>query len=127
MSIARAWDSQRANMYRHSTALECALCIVLHKEMVEVAVEFDDGVVSSRSAKMSCRVRWSPLAGSCTHIPLPPHELGSTEIYTDVTVHSPNGRFVSTVLGDGEYALDEFGNSFAWTRIPMHLPCRKTN
>ena len=56
-------------------------------------------------------------------IPLPPRELGSTEIYANAIVHSPNGRFV-TVVGDGEYIIYTSltwrnrafgpGNSFAW-------------
>ena len=56
-------------------------------------------------------------------IPLPPRELGSTEIYTNAIIHSPNGRFV-TVVGDGEYIIYTAlawrnkafgpGNSFAW-------------
>ena len=31
------------------------------------------------------------------HILLPPHELGSTGIYANSIVHSPNGRFVNVV------------------------------
>jgi coatomer subunit beta' len=37
-------------------------------------------------------------------IPLPPRELGSTEIYANAIIHSPTGRFV-TVVGDGEYII----------------------
>jgi coatomer subunit beta' len=56
-------------------------------------------------------------------IPLSVKEIGSTEIFAQSLVHSPNGRFV-TVVGDGEYITytalawrnKSFGNgvSFAW-------------
>jgi len=50
-------------------------------------------------------------------------EIGTTEIFANALLHSPNGRFV-TVVGDGEYIIytalawrnKSFGNgiSFAW-------------
>ena len=56
-------------------------------------------------------------------IPLSIKELGTTEIFANALIHSPNGRFV-TVVGDGEYIIytalawrnKSFGNglSFAW-------------
>ena len=56
-------------------------------------------------------------------IPLSVKEIGSTEIFAQTLIHSPNGRFV-TVVGDGEYITytalawrnKSFGNgvSFAW-------------
>ena len=56
-------------------------------------------------------------------IPISAKEIGSTEIFPTVLLHSPNGRFV-TVVGDGEYIIytalawrnKAFGNgtSFAW-------------
>jgi coatomer subunit beta' len=56
-------------------------------------------------------------------IPLSVKEIGSTEIFAQSLIHSPNGRFV-TVVGDGEYITyttlawrnKSFGNgvSFAW-------------
>jgi len=58
-----------------------------------------------------------------TRIPLSVKEIGSTEIFPQTLIHSPNGRFV-TVVGDGEYITytalawrnKSFGNgvSFAW-------------
>jgi coatomer subunit beta' len=44
---------------------------------------------------------------------LPPRELGSTEMYADVIVHSPSGRFV-TVVGDGAYIIYTGGAGFTW-------------
>lgn len=56
-------------------------------------------------------------------IPVSVKEIGSTEIFAQALIHSPNGRFV-TVVGDGEYITytalawrnKSFGNgiSFAW-------------
>ena len=56
-------------------------------------------------------------------IPLPPRELGSTEIYANAIVYYPKGRFV-TIIGNGEYIIYTSlawrnkafgsGNSFAW-------------
>ncbi|KAG5641700.1 hypothetical protein DXG03_004418 [Asterophora parasitica] len=58
-----------------------------------------------------------------TRIPLSVKEIGSTEIFAQSLIHSPNGRFV-TVVGDGEHITytalawrnKAFGNgiSFAW-------------
>ncbi|KAF9034097.1 coatomer protein [Panaeolus papilionaceus] len=58
-----------------------------------------------------------------TRLPLSTKEIGSTEVFANAIVHSPNGRFV-TVVGDGEYITytalawrnKSFGNgiSFAW-------------
>lgn len=54
---------------------------------------------------------------------LPSKDLGSTEIYPQTLIHSPNGRFVA-VCGDGEYIIytalalrnQAFGSAldFAW-------------
>ena len=56
-------------------------------------------------------------------VSLPPKDLGSTEIFAQSLLHSPNGRFV-TVVGDGEHITytalawrnKSFGTgvSFAW-------------
>ena len=61
------------------------------------------------------------LEGTC--IPISIKEMGSTEIFTTLLIHSPNGCFV-TIVGDGEYIIytmlawckKSFGNgvSFAW-------------
>ncbi|PPR04845.1 hypothetical protein CVT24_007233 [Panaeolus cyanescens] len=58
-----------------------------------------------------------------TRLPLSTKEIGSTEVFANAIIHSPNGRFV-TVVGDGEYITytalawrnKSFGNgiSFAW-------------
>ena len=37
-------------------------------------------------------------------IPIAAKDIGSTEIFPTVLLHSPNGRFV-TVVGDGEYII----------------------
>lgn len=56
-------------------------------------------------------------------IPIASKDIGSTEIFPTVLLHSPNGRFV-TVVGDGEYITYTalawrnkafgIGSSFAW-------------
>ena len=58
-----------------------------------------------------------------TPLTLPTKDLGSTEIYPQTLLHSPNGRFVA-VCGDGEYIIytalalrnQAFGSAldFAW-------------
>ena len=139
-----------ANTYRLENtlnyALERAWCVALHRETNEVAVGFDDGVVVLKLGRDEPSYSMDP-SGKLVYtrgsevltstlqtavedttpegarIPLPPRELGSTEIYANAIVHSPNGRFV-TVVGDGEYIIYTSlawrnkafgpGNSFAW-------------
>jgi coatomer subunit beta' len=58
-------------------------------------------------------------------IPLSVKEIGSTEIFAQSLIHSPNGRFV-TVVGDGEYITytalawrnRSFGNGVSFARAP---------
>jgi len=138
-----------ANTYRLENTPNYALeraWLVLHRKRNEVAVGFDDGLVVLKpgrdepsyskdpSSKLiytrGSEVLTSTLQTAAedvtpegARIPLPPRELGSTKIYANAIVHSPNGRFV-TVVGDGEYIIYTAlawrnkafgpGNRFAW-------------
>ncbi|KAF8627949.1 hypothetical protein AX17_006102 [Amanita inopinata Kibby_2008] len=131
-----------------SYALERAWCIALRKDANEVGVGFDEGVVVIKlgrdeptfsmdaSGKLIytrandvLSFNFQTLQGTATptsdgaRLPIVPKEIGSTELFPTILLHSPNGRFV-TVVGDGEYIIytalawrnKAFGNgsSFAW-------------
>ncbi|KAF8634631.1 hypothetical protein AX15_000808 [Amanita polypyramis BW_CC] len=131
-----------------SYALERSWCIALRKDANEVAVGFDEGVVAIKLGRDEPTYSLEPsgklvytrahdvlsfnfqaLQGVATltsdgaRIPISAKEIGSTELYPTLLLHSPNGRFV-TVVGDGEYIIytalawrnKAFGNgtSFAW-------------
>ncbi len=136
-----------------SYGLERAWCTALRKDANEVAIGFDEGVViiklgrdeptfsmdpsgklvytrnhtvfSGNFQTISLPSDDSPITSLAdgTRLPLANKEIGSTEIFANSLMHSPNGRFV-TVVGDGEYIIytalawrnKSFGNgiSFAW-------------
>ncbi|KAG6852753.1 hypothetical protein C0991_009331 [Blastosporella zonata] len=131
-----------------SYALERAWCTALRKDSNEVAFGFDEGVVVIKlgrdepafsmdpSGKLIYTKGHDVLSGNLqmlpdettsqsdgARLPLNLKEIGSTEIFAQSLLHSPNGRFV-TVVGDGEYIIytalawrnKAFGNgtSFAW-------------
>ncbi|KAF8733449.1 hypothetical protein AX14_003844 [Amanita brunnescens Koide BX004] len=131
-----------------SYALERAWCTALRKDANEVAVGFDDGVVAIKLGRDEPTFSMDPsgkliytrsqdvlsfnfqtLQDGTTppsdgaRIPISSKDIGSTEIFPTLLLHSPNGRFV-TVVGDGEYIIytalawrnKAFGNgsSFAW-------------
>jgi len=66
------------------------------------------------------------LKGAC--IPLPPRELGSTEIYANAIVHSPNWRFVTfyTALARRNKHWDQ-GTVSPEPTIQIRMPCWKAN
>jgi coatomer subunit beta' len=134
-------------------ALERAWCVALRKDANEVAAGFDEGVVIIKlgrdeptfsmdsSGKVIYTRNQNVFSGTLqtithpsddasttsfadgTRLSLSGKEIGSTELFANALVHSPNGRFV-TVVGDGEYITytalawrnKSFGNgiSFAW-------------
>ncbi|KJA17733.1 hypothetical protein HYPSUDRAFT_218691 [Hypholoma sublateritium FD-334 SS-4] len=129
-----------------SYALERSWCVALRKDANEVAVGFDEGVVVIKLGRDEPTLSMDPsgkliytrnhevLSGNLqtvstddvadgSRIQLSTKEIGSTEIFANALMHSPNGRFV-TVVGDGEYITytalawrnKSFGNgiSFAW-------------
>ncbi|KAF9011330.1 coatomer WD associated region-domain-containing protein [Cyathus striatus] len=130
-----------------SYALERAWCVALHKHTNDVAVGFDEGVVALSLGRDEPTYSMDPqgkliytqnhdvlslslqsLSTSTptpdgSRIPVPPKDIGSTELYPTGLLHSPNGRFV-TAIGDSEYIIytalawrnKSFGNgiSFAW-------------
>jgi coatomer subunit beta' len=130
-----------------SYALERAWCLSLHKGSNEFAVGFDEGVVVVKlgrdnptfsmdsSGKLIYTRNQSVISGNLqmvqdtesiaegARISFSTKEIGSTEVFANALMHSPNGRFV-TVVGDGEYITytalawrnKSFGNgiSFAW-------------
>lgn len=142
------WNS---NTYRLentlSYALERAWCVALRRDANEVAVGYDEGIVVIKlgrdeptysmdsSGKLIYTRNQLVLSGNIqslspddplpegTRIPLSIKELGTTEIFSNALLHSPNGRFV-TVVGDGEYIVYTAlawrnkcfgaGLSFAW-------------
>ncbi|KAH6908239.1 coatomer protein [Coprinopsis sp. MPI-PUGE-AT-0042] len=129
-----------------SYGLERAWCVALRKGANEVAVGFDEGVVIIKlgrdepsfsmdpSGKLIYTKNQEVFSGNIAtlenatqaegaRLPLSTKDIGTTEIFPTVLLHSPNGRFV-TVVGDGEYIIytalawrnKSFGAaiSFAW-------------
>ncbi|KAJ8518398.1 hypothetical protein ONZ45_g4537 [Pleurotus djamor] len=145
----KIWNS---GTYRIETtlsyALERAWCIALRKDANEVAVGFDEGIVTIRlgrdepsfsmdhSGKLIYTRNHDVLSGNLqlisddsvtegARIPLSVKEIGSTEVFATSIFHSPNGRFV-TVVGDGEYIIytalawrnKSFGNGISFAWAP---------
>ncbi|KAK0248223.1 hypothetical protein B0A54_08377 [Friedmanniomyces endolithicus] len=141
-----------ANTYRLeqslSYGLERAWCVAYQRGKQGVAMGFDDGAVVVKMGREepavsmdgSGKIIWarhseiltSVIKGGAAEkseikdgqpISLPSKDLGSTEIYPQTLIHSPNGRFVA-VCGDGEYIIytalalrnQAFGSAldFAW-------------
>lgn len=138
-----------ANTYRLEQSLnyglERAWCVSYQRGKQGVAVGFDDGAVVVKmgreepavSMDASGKIIWAKHSEILTSVikggdktlkdgdrlTLPSKDLGSTELYPQSLVHSPNGRFVA-VCGDGEYIIytalalrnQAFGSAldFAW-------------
>lgn len=138
-----------ANTYRLeqslSYGLERAWCVSYQRGKQGVAMGFDDGAVVVKMGREepavsmdgSGKVIWAKHSEILSSIikpadknvkdnqplSLPSKDLGSTEIYPQTLIHSPNGRFVA-VCGDGEYIIytalalrnQAFGSAldFAW-------------
>ncbi|KAK3209526.1 hypothetical protein GRF29_69g2085367 [Pseudopithomyces chartarum] len=105
--------------------LERAWCVAYQKGKNGVALGFDDGAVvismgreePAVSMDAGGKVLWARHNEILTavikgneglkdseRLTLPTKDLGSTEIYPQSLLHSPNGRFVA-VCGDGEYII----------------------
>lgn len=119
-----------ANTYRLeqslSYGLERAWCVSYQKKNNGVAVGFDDGAVVVKMGREepavsmdgSGKVIWARHTEILTgvikggdkslkdgdRLTFSTKDLGSTEIYPQSLLHSPNGRFVA-VCGDGEYII----------------------
>ncbi|KAF2763007.1 Coatomer, beta' subunit [Pseudovirgaria hyperparasitica] len=138
-----------ANTYRLEQSLnyglERAWCVSYQRGKQGIAVGFDDGAVVVKmgreepavSMDSSGKLIWakhteilsSVIKGTDKslkdgdRLTIPSKDLGSTEIYPQSLLHSPNGRFVA-VCGDGEYIIytalalrnQAFGSAldFAW-------------
>ncbi|KXS93646.1 hypothetical protein AC578_4207 [Pseudocercospora eumusae] len=138
-----------ANTYRLeqslSYGLERAWCVSYQRGKQGIAMGFDDGAVVVKmgreepavSMDASGKIIWARHSDILTSvikggdknlkdnqpISLASKDLGSTEIYPQTLIHSPNGRFVA-VCGDGEYIIytalalrnQAFGSAldFAW-------------
>lgn len=138
-----------ANTYRLeqslSYGLERAWCVSYQRGKQGIAMGFDDGAVVVKMGREepavsmdgSGKVIWARHSEILTSVikggdknlkdgsplTLPSKDLGSTEIYPQTLLHSPNGRFVA-VCGDGEYIIytalalrnQAFGSAqdFAW-------------
>lgn len=138
-----------ANTYRLeqslSYGLERAWCVAYQRGKQGIAMGFDDGAVVVKMGREepavsmdgSGKIIWAHHSEILTSvikgaekaikdgqpISLPSKDLGSTEIYPQTLLHSPNGRFVA-VCGDGEYIIytalalrnQAFGSAldFAW-------------
>jgi coatomer subunit beta' len=138
-----------ANTYRLeqslSYGLERAWCVSYQRGRQGIAMGFDDGAVVVKMGREepavsmdgSGKIIWARHSEILTSvikggdksikdaqpISLPSKDLGSTEIYPQTLIHSPNGRFVA-VCGDGEYIIytalalrnQAFGSAldFAW-------------
>lgn len=105
--------------------LERAWCVAYQKGKNGIALGFDDGAVvismgreePAVSMDAGGKVLWARhneiltavIKGNeklkdAERLTLPTKDLGSTEIYPQSLLHSPNGRFVA-VCGDGEYII----------------------
>lgn len=105
--------------------LERSWCVASQKSKNGIALGFDDGAVvismgreePAVSMDAGGKVLWAKhndiLAATikgndqlkdAERLTLPSKDLGSTEIYPQSLLHSPNGRFVA-VCGDGEYII----------------------
>ncbi|GAB7339627.1 hypothetical protein MBLNU457_6220t1 [Dothideomycetes sp. NU457] len=119
-----------ANTYRLeqslSYGLERAWCVSYQRGKQGIAMGFDDGAVVVKMGREepavsmdgSGKVIWARHSEILTSVikggdkdlkdaqplTLPSKDLGSTEIYPQTLLHSPNGRFVA-VCGDGEYII----------------------
>lgn len=138
-----------ANTYRLeqslSYGLERAWCVSYQRGKQGIAMGFDDGAVVVKMGREepavsmdgSGKVIWARHSEILTSVikggdknlkdgeplTLPSKDLGSTELYPQTLIHSPNGRFVA-VCGDGEYIIytalalrnQAFGSAldFAW-------------
>ncbi|EME79367.1 uncharacterized protein MYCFIDRAFT_167247 [Pseudocercospora fijiensis CIRAD86] len=138
-----------ANTYRLeqslSYGLERAWCVSYQRGKQGIAMGFDDGAVVVKmgreepavSMDASGKIIWARHSEILTSVikggdknlkdnqpvSLASKDLGSTEIYPQTLIHSPNGRFVA-VCGDGEYIIytalalrnQAFGSAldFAW-------------
>ncbi|KAF2455125.1 coatomer beta [Lineolata rhizophorae] len=138
-----------ANTYRLEQSLnyglERAWCVSYQRGRQGIAIGFDDGAVVVKMGREepavsmdgSGKVIWARHTDILTAVikgvdkslkdgdtlTLPTKDLGSTEIYPQSLLHSPNGRFVA-VCGDGEYIIytalalrnQAFGSAldFAW-------------
>ncbi|KAH0290956.1 coatomer beta [Aureobasidium namibiae CBS 147.97] len=138
-----------ANTYRLEQSLnyglERAWCVSYQRGRQGIAMGFDDGAVVVKmgreepavSMDNSGKIIWARHNDILTAVikggdksltdgsplTLPSKDLGSTEIYPQTLIHSPNGRFVA-VCGDGEYIIytalalrnQAFGSAldFAW-------------
>ncbi|KAF2774424.1 Coatomer, beta' subunit [Teratosphaeria nubilosa] len=138
-----------ANTYRLeqslSYGLERAWCVSYQRGKQGIAMGFDDGAVVVKMGREepavsmdgSGKIIWARHSEILTSvikgadrsikdgqpISLPSKDLGSTELYPQTLLHSPNGRFVA-VCGDGEYIIytalalrnQAFGQAldFAW-------------
>jgi len=138
-----------ANTYRLeqslSYGLERAWCVSYQRGKQGIAMGFDDGAVVVKMGREepavsmdgSGKIIWARHSEILTSvikggdksvkdgqaITLSSKDLGSTELYPQTLLHSPNGRFVA-VCGDGEYIIytalalrnQAFGSAldFAW-------------
>ncbi|KAK3070643.1 Coatomer subunit beta' [Teratosphaeriaceae sp. CCFEE 6253] len=118
-----------ANTYRLEQSLayglERAWCVAYQRGKQGVAIGFDDGAVVVKMGREepavsmdgSGKIIWARHSEILTSVikadkavkdnqpvTLPSKDLGSTEIYPQTLLHSPNGRFVA-VCGDGEYIV----------------------
>jgi len=118
-----------ANTYRLeqslSYGLERAWCVSYQRGRQGIAIGFDDGAVVVKMGREepavsmdgSGKVIWARHSEVLTTVikasdalkdgqalTLPSKDLGTTELYPQSLVHSPNGRFVA-VCGDGEYII----------------------
>ncbi|EMC93341.1 hypothetical protein BAUCODRAFT_237789 [Baudoinia panamericana UAMH 10762] len=147
-----------ANTYRLeqslSYGLERAWCVSYQRGKQGIAMGFDDGAVVVKMGREepavsmdgSGKIIWARHSEILTSvikgadksvkdgqpISLPSKDLGSTEIYPQTLLHSPNGRFVA-VCGDGEYIVytalalrnQAFGSAldFAWASKENDKDC----
>ncbi|KAF2836124.1 COPI vesicle coat beta [Patellaria atrata CBS 101060] len=119
-----------ANTYRLEQSLnyglERAWCVSSQKGKQGIAVGFDDGAVVVKMGREepavsmdgSGKIVWAKHSEILTtvikgvdknlkdgdRLTLPSKDLGSTDLYPQSLIHSPNGRFVA-VCGDGEYIV----------------------
>ncbi|KAH6611895.1 coatomer WD associated region-domain-containing protein [Boeremia exigua] len=105
--------------------LERSWCVASQKSKNGIALGFDDGAVvismgreepavsmdaggkilwAKHNDILAATIKGNDSLKDAERLTLPSKDLGSTEIYPQSLLHSPNGRFVA-VCGDGEYII----------------------
>lgn len=87
---------------------EGTVCIKLGREAPVVSMDANGKIVFARhneihAANVKTKLDAAPKDGE--PLSLPTKDQGASDIYPSALTHSPNGRFVAVLGGDGEYVI----------------------